>query len=70
MNARLDDQLMRNHATQYVSMPDYGWERLRKETPGLYESYTDLGPGGAIALWSHTTTDAYFASLRADSIRR
>jgi hypothetical protein len=44
-NARCDDQLRRNHSTQYVSAPDYPWERLRKENPGVYESYVDLDPG-------------------------
>jgi Domain of Unknown Function (DUF1080) len=44
-NARCDDQLRRNHSTQYVSTPDYPWERLRKESPGVYESYVDLDTG-------------------------
>jgi len=99
-NARCEDQLRRNHSTQYVSAPDYPWHRLRKENPGVYESYVDLDPGawtkmkvvvsgttarlyvngsaqpalvvndlklgeshGQIALWAHTTTDAYFSNL-------
>jgi hypothetical protein len=44
-NGRADDQLRRNHSTQYISMPDYEWSRLRKESPGQYESYVDLAPG-------------------------
>jgi hypothetical protein len=44
-NARADDQLRRNHSTQYISHPEYPWYRLREESPGLYESYTDLAPG-------------------------
>lgn len=44
-NGRADDQLRRNHSTQYVSFPDWPWHRTRKETPGLYESYVDLEPG-------------------------
>jgi hypothetical protein len=44
-NGRADDQLRRNHSTQYISHPDYPWFRLREETPGVYESYTDLVPG-------------------------
>jgi hypothetical protein len=44
-NGRAANQLNRNHSAQYVSEPDYGWERLRKETPGVYESYVDLEPG-------------------------
>ena len=44
-NGRADDQLRRNHSTQYVSSPDYPWHRLRKESPGVYESYVDLESG-------------------------
>ena len=44
-NGRADDQLRRNHSTQYISMPEYEWSRLRNETPGHYESYVDLVPG-------------------------
>lgn len=39
-----DDQLRRNHATQYVSHPDYPWYKLREEMPGVYESYADMQP--------------------------
>jgi hypothetical protein len=44
-NGRAPEQLTRNHSAQYVSDPDFGWERLRTETPGKYESYVDLEPG-------------------------
>ncbi|KAA6457229.1 hypothetical protein DYQ86_23140 [Acidobacteria bacterium AB60] len=44
-NGRADDQLRRNHSTQYISIPEYEWFRLRSETPGKYESYVDLVPG-------------------------
>jgi len=101
VNGRLQNQAMRNHSTQYVSAPDFGWRKLREENPWVYESYTDLEPGkwthlkivvagekaqlyvngakqptlivndlkrgksrGAVALWSHCTTDAYFANLK------
>jgi hypothetical protein len=100
-NARSDDQLRRNHSTQYISSPEFPWDRLRKESPGVYESYVDLDPGawtrmkivvsgtraqlyvngadepclvvndlkhgdthGRIALWAHTTTEAYFSNLQ------
>ena len=43
-NGRADDQLRRNHSTQYFSYPDYDFGRLRREAPGQYESYTDLVP--------------------------
>jgi hypothetical protein len=44
-NGRADDQLQRNHSVQYISHPDYTWQRLREETPGMYESYVDLVAG-------------------------
>jgi hypothetical protein len=44
-NGRADDQLRRNHSTQYISHPDFPWYRLREETAGVYESYADLVPG-------------------------
>lgn len=44
-NGRADDQVRRNHSTQYISHPDWQWFRLRKEEPEKYESYVDLVPG-------------------------
>jgi hypothetical protein len=44
-NGRADDQLRRNHTVQYESAPDFPWHRLRKESPGVYESYVDLEAG-------------------------
>lgn len=44
-NGRADHQLRRNHSTQYISSPDYPWFRLRKEDPGVYESYADIESG-------------------------
>ena len=43
-NGRADDQLRRNHSTQYISIPGFPWELLRKDFPGKYESYVDLLP--------------------------
>jgi hypothetical protein len=42
VNARVDDQLRRNHSIQYYSYPDYKFDRLRKESPERYESYSDM----------------------------
>jgi len=43
-NALADDQAMRNHAVQYCAEPDYGWYRLRREWPFVYESWADIAP--------------------------
>jgi hypothetical protein len=44
-NGRADDQVRRNHSTQYSSFPDFDFARLRKESPEKYESYVDLEAG-------------------------
>ena len=48
-NGRAEEQLRRNHSVQYDSLPDFPWFRLRKESPGVYESYVDLEAGA----WTH-----------------
>jgi hypothetical protein len=48
-NGRVDDQVRRNHATQYGSHPDFPFARMRKEFPEKYESYVDLEYGA----WTH-----------------
>lgn len=44
-NGRAEDQVRRNHSTQYSSHPDFDFARSRKEAPEKYESYVDLEPG-------------------------
>jgi hypothetical protein len=42
VNARVDDQVRRNHSIQYYSYPEYKFDRFRKEAPEKYEAYTDM----------------------------
>jgi len=58
-NGRADDQLRRNHSTQYVAAPDFPWQKLRGEAPGVYESYVDLQTGE----WTHLRVEV--AGVRA-----
>jgi hypothetical protein len=44
-NGRVNDQVRRNHATQYSAHPDFPFARMRKEFPERYESYVDLEYG-------------------------
>jgi hypothetical protein len=44
-NGRADDQVRRNHSTQYSSHPSFDFSVSRKEAPEKYESYADLEPG-------------------------
>lgn len=43
-NGRAEDQVRRNHSSQYISFPEFPWHRSRKETPEKYEAYVDLEP--------------------------
>ena len=47
-NGRADDQVRRNHSTQYSSFPGFDFAKSRQEAPEKYESYVDLEPG----VWS------------------
>ena len=44
-NGRADDQVRRNHSTQYSAHPAFDFSVSRKEAPEKYESYVDLEPG-------------------------
>jgi hypothetical protein len=41
-NSTSDDQSMRNHSVQYTYEPDYGWYKLRRQWPWVYEAWADL----------------------------
>jgi hypothetical protein len=51
-NFRATDPVRRDHAVQYVSMPDYDWPRLRRERPEEFENPVDpsLDPAGWVRL--------------------
>lgn len=59
-NGRVEDQVRRNHAVQYISHPDWPWYRLRKETPSRYESYVDLVPSA----WTKVKIDVRGSQAR------
>lgn len=42
-NGRVNDQVRRNHSTQYFSYPNHRFDDFRKTDPGKYESYADMG---------------------------
>lgn len=44
-NGRADDQVRRNHSTQYSAFPRFDYAELRRTAPEKYESYVDLQPG-------------------------
>jgi len=44
-NGRADDQIRRNHSTQYSAHPNFSFAVARQQAPEKYESYVDLEPG-------------------------
>ncbi|HTM18609.1 MAG TPA: hypothetical protein VL135_16975 [Terracidiphilus sp.] len=52
-NALAENQSMRNHAVQYSAEPGYGWYKLRREWPFVYESYAEIEP----EKWTHLKID-------------
>jgi hypothetical protein len=42
-NGRVNDQVRRNHSTQYFSYPNHKFSDFRTTDPGKYESYADMG---------------------------
>ena len=48
-NSHSEDQAMRNHSVQYVAVPDFDWNKLRRQWPYVYESYADL----QFETWTH-----------------
>ena len=44
-NGRADDQVRRNHTTQYSSFPTFDFATSRKDAPEKYESYVDVVAG-------------------------
>jgi hypothetical protein len=45
-NFKSDDAVRRSHSVQYISMPNYDWEKLRNEFPGKYENKIENAPAG------------------------
>lgn len=45
-NFRGEDPVSSSHAVQYISAPQWPWERLREEFPGEYEKAIEPAPDG------------------------
>ena len=43
-NFRSDDPARRAHSVQYVSQPQYTWDKLRTDHPGMYEKPVNQAP--------------------------
>jgi RNA polymerase sigma factor (sigma-70 family) len=61
---RPEDPVNGQHGIQYVALPDYGWERLRRETPGVYENPVSL-PAPDLGAWFHVRLEISPRAVRA-----
>ncbi len=52
-NFRATDTLKKKHAVEYISEPDFPWEKLRAEHPGIYENA--VYPAPQPEEWFHAT---------------
>jgi hypothetical protein len=41
-NGHADDPVRRRHAAQYIAYPDFPFDKLREESPGVYEAPADV----------------------------
>lgn len=57
-NFRADDTLRKKHAVQYISQPDYPWDRLRKESPLVYENGIENAPAATAWFHAHIVVNA------------
>jgi len=53
-NGRADDQVRRNHSTQYSAYPNFSFADARQQAPEKYESYVDLEPASGLATASRS----------------
>lgn len=59
-NSHAEDQAMRNHSVQYISMPGFSWPKLRRQWPSIYESWAEL----ELAQWTHVKIDVHGRQAR------
>lgn len=74
---RADLQFMRNHTVQYFAFPGFKFADLRKEAPGLYETWADVGLDEWITMRIHVNgekaemylNDARYASFIVNKMK-
>ena len=60
---RPEDPVNGGRGVQYVALPQYGWERLRREKPGTYENSVSLPPADS-GVWFHARIEVSPAQVR------
>ncbi len=74
---RANQQAYRNKAVQYFAYPGFKFDKLRKEAPGLYETYADIGLDEWITMRIHVSgqraelylNDAKYPSFIVDKMK-
>lgn len=61
-NFRSTDSTKKSHAVEYVFQPDFPWERLRKEHPGIYEK--GINPAPLPDQWFHAKIVVHFPEVK------
>ena len=61
---RPEDPVSGARGVQYVSLPEYGWERLRREKGGTYENSASL-PAPDSGAWFHVRVELSRTQVRA-----
>ena len=61
---RPEDPVNGARGVQYVALPDYGWERLRREKGGAYENSATL-PLPDSGAWFHVRLEVSRTQVRA-----
>jgi hypothetical protein len=60
-NFRSEDPVRRGHSVQYVSWPEFTWEKLRAEKTGIYESA--VAPSPDPTAWFHARIEVTAARV-------
>ena len=61
-NFRSADQVRKGHAVQYIDEPEFPWEKLRSEHPGVYEKPIDTPP--AADQWFHVRITVNYPEIK------
>ena len=61
-NFNSTDSTRKSHAVEYVFHPDFPWERLRKENPGIYEKGIDPAPKPDY--WFHVKIVVHYPEIK------
>ena len=68
-NFQSPDSLRLKHAVQYISQPDYPWDRLRNEYPLVYENQVTPMPQSTAWFHAHIVVDKDSITVYVDQLK-